>query len=180
MQPLFQRHGLTLVDVERVAIHGGSLRLWIAHAGAQVKPSVAALLAEERALGMTGRDYYRDFAARAAQLREELRDKLRGLKSRGLRIAGYGAAAKGAVLLNYAGIGTDLVDFVADRSPHKQGRYVPGVRIPVRASAALLESQPDYVLLLAWNFEDEIRVQQAEYLRRGGRFIVPVPRVRFD
>jgi len=180
VQPLFQRHGLELVDVERVAIHGGSLRMWVAHTGAKAKPSVAELLAEERALGMDRRDYYRDFAARAGQLREDLREKLRGLKNRGLRIAGYGAAAKGAVLLNFAGVGPELIDFVADRSPHKQGRYVPGVRIPVRAPSALLDAQPDYLLLLAWNFEDEIRAQQAEYLRRGGRFIVPVPQVRID
>ncbi len=180
VQPLFQRHGLELVDVEHVAIHGGSLRLWVAHTGAAVKPSVAALLAEERALGMNRRDYYRDFATRASNLREELRGQLRGLKSRGLSIAGYGAAAKGAVLLNFASIGTELIDFVADRSPHKQGRYVPGVHIPVLSPAALLEKQPDYVLLLVWNFEDEIRTQQAEYLRRGGRLIVPVPKVRID
>jgi hypothetical protein len=84
------------------------------------------------------------------------------------------------VLLNYAGISTDLLDFVVDRSPHKQGRYLPGVRIPVRAPAALLDDRPDYVLLLAWNFEDEIRAQQATYVERGGRFIVPIPQVRLD
>ena len=178
--PLFARHGLSLVDVERVPIHGGSLRLWVAHAGTPVQPSVAALLAEEAALGMTGLPYYRDFASRVSALREELVGILRRLKHEGRRLAAYGAAAKGAVLLNYAGIGPDLLDFVADRSPHKQGRYLPGVRIPVRPAIALLEDQPDYVLLLAWNFEDEIRAQQAPYLQRGGRFIVPIPQVRLD
>jgi hypothetical protein len=178
--PLFARHGLVLIDVERVPIHGGSLRLWVAHAGARVESSVAEHLAEEKALGMTQPSYYRDFANRVAALRDDLVATLQRLKGGGRRIAAYGAAAKGAVLLNFAGIGTDLVDYVVDRSPHKQGRYLPGVRIPVRPAAALLDDQPDFVLLLAWNFEDEIRRQQADYLQRGGRFIVPIPKVRLD
>jgi SAM-dependent methyltransferase len=177
---LLARHQLVLADVERVAIHGGSLRLWIAHAGSEVRPSVAALLAEERGLGMTRIDYYRDFGTRVSALRDDLVSYLRRLKAEGKRIAAYGAAAKGAVLLNYARIDKELVDFVADRSPHKQGRYLPGVRIPIRGPEALLKDRPDYVLLLAWNFEDEIRAQQADYLRQGGRFIVPVPAIRTD
>jgi SAM-dependent methyltransferase len=150
------------------------------HAGSEVRPSVAALLAEERALGMTRIDYYRDFAARVSTLRDNLVACLRRLKAEGKHVAAYGAAAKGAVLLNYAQIDGDLLDFVADRSPHKQGRFLPGVRIPIRGRSALLEDRPDFVLLLAWNFEEEIRAQQAEYLRQGGRFIVPVPIVRTD
>jgi SAM-dependent methyltransferase len=177
---LLARHQLVLADVERVPIHGGSLRLWIAHAGSEVRPSVAALLAEERALGMTRIDYYRDFAARVSTLRDNLVAHLRRLKADGKHVAAYGAAAKGAVLLNYAQIGGDLLDFVSDRSPHKQGRFLPGVRIPIRGPEALLKDRPDFVLLLAWNFEEEIRAQQAEYLRQGGRFIVPVPTVRTD
>ena len=177
---LLARHQLVLADVERVPIHGGSLRLWIAHAGSEVQPSVTALLAEERELGMTRIDYYRDFGMRVSALRDDIVAYLRQLKAEGKRIGAYGAAAKGAVLLNYARIDTDLVDFVADRSPHKQGRYLPGVRIPIRGPEALIEDRPDYVLLLAWNFEDEIRAQQADYLRQGGRFIVPVPAIRTD
>jgi SAM-dependent methyltransferase len=177
---LLARHRLVLSDVERVPIHGGSIRLWIAHPGTEVRPSVAAMLAEERALGMTHVDYYRDFAERVSALRGNLIDCLRRLKAEGNRIAAYGAAAKGAVLLNYAQIDGELIDFVVDRSPHKQGRYLPGVRIPIRAPDALLKERPDYVLLLAWNFEEEIRVQQAAYLRQGGRFIVPVPVIRTD
>ena len=178
--PLFRRHKLDLVDVERTPIHGGSLRLWVSHAGAQVKPAVAKLAAEEAELGMTRRDYYRGFADRVSALRNDLVDQLRRLKGEGRRLAAYGAAAKGTVLLNYAQVGNDLIDYVADRSPHKQGRYLPGVRIPVRPPGALLEGRPDYVLLLAWNLEDEIREQQAPYLQQGGRFIIPVPRVRID
>lgn len=177
---LLVRNDLVLADVERIPIHGGSIRLWIACAGSDVRPSVAALLAEERALGMTGIDYYRDFAAHVSTLRDNLVACLRRLKAEGNHLAAYGAAAKGAVLLNYAQIDGDLLDFVADRSPHKQGRFLPGVRIPIRAPSALMEDHPDFVLLLAWNFEEEIRAQQAEYLRQGGRFIVPVPIVRTD
>jgi SAM-dependent methyltransferase len=178
--PLLERHGLSLIDVERVPIHGGSLRFWISHVGSQPKPSVATLLAEERALGMDNRGYYRDFASRVSALREALVAQLRQLKNQGHRIAAYGAAAKGAVLLNFIQVGSDIVDFVADRSPHKQGRYLPGVRIPIRPPIALLEERPDFVLLLAWNFEDEIRKQQVEYTQQGGRFIVPIPTVRID
>jgi SAM-dependent methyltransferase len=178
--PLFRRQGLDLVDVERTPIHGGSLRLSVAHLGTKPGPRVATLAAEEEALGMTRGDYYRDFAHRVSALRDDLVSRLYGLKKQGRRVAAYGAAAKGAVLLNYAGIGNDVIDFVADRSPHKQGRYLPGVRIPVRPPAALLDDKPDYVLLLAWNFEEEIRKQQAQYLQQGGRFIVPVPEVRLD
>jgi SAM-dependent methyltransferase len=178
--PLFARHGLTLVDVERVPIHGGSLRLWAAHEGEQVGSSVAAMVAEETRLGLTSLPYYRDFAKRVLCLRDDLVTSLRKLKAEGRSLAAYGAAAKGVVLLNFAHIGRDLIDFVVDRSPHKQGRYLPGVRIPVREPTAMLDEQPDYVLLLAWNLEEEIRQQQSDYIQRGGRFVVPIPRVHID
>ena len=114
-------------------------------------------------------------AERVDRIRAGLVDQLRQLRGDGATIAAYGAAAKGSTLLNYMGIGTDLVDFVVDRNVHKQGRLMPGVHIPVRDTSALLEEQPDYVLMLAWNFKDEILSQQAEYRRRGGKFIVPIP-----
>ena len=109
------------------------------------------------------------------QLKAELLALLRGLKAEGKTLAAYGAAAKGATLINYVGIGTDLVDFVVDRNVHKQGKYMPGRHIPIFGPDELLEVQPDFVLLLAWNFAAEIMAQQAEYARRGGRFVVPVP-----
>jgi hypothetical protein len=118
---------------------------------------------------------YRGFADRVATLCGELRDLLAGLKSQGSNIAAYGAAAKGATLLNAAGLPHGTLDFVVDRSPHKQGRYMPGVHLPIVSPDRLLEAMPDHLLLLAWNHADEIVLQQAEYGRRGGRFLLPVP-----
>jgi len=103
---------------------------------------------------------------------------LRGLKADGKSIAAYGAAAKGSTLVNYAGIGPELVDFVVDRNVHKQGLHMPGTHLPITDPEALLEQRPDYVLLLAWNYKDEVMAQQSDYLSRGGRFIVPVPSPR--
>jgi hypothetical protein len=176
---LFDRHGLRAVDVERLPIHGGSLRLTVARAASAraARPSIAALLAEEHARGMNAPDFYRSFARRVVELKAELRDLLARLKGEGHRLAAYGAAAKGSTLLNTFGIGTETLDFVADRSTYKQGLFMPGVRIPIAPPARLLESMPAYTLLLTWNFADEILRQQDEYRRRGGKFIVPIPKV---
>ena len=177
LRRLFARHSLSLNDVRRLPIHGGSLRLYVGH-GEEVSPAVEALLGEERAGGVAEIRYYEDFAQRVERIRESLLELLRGLKADGKRIAAYGAAAKGAMLINYVGIGTGLLDFVVDRNTHKQGRYMPGQHIPIFPCETLVSEQPDYCLLLAWNFADEIMNQQAEYIRRGGRFIVPVPTPR--
>jgi hypothetical protein len=123
-------------------------------------------------------DYFLGFAARVDDLRARLRDLLAGLKSQGHRIAAYGAAAKGATMLNACGIGTETIDFVADRSQYKQGRFMPGVHLPVVAPVRLLQDRPDDVLLLTWNFADEILEQQAAYRAEGGRFVIPVPEPR--
>jgi SAM-dependent methyltransferase len=172
---LLRRNGLVAIDVEQIPIHGGTLRVTGAKAGTPVGAAVTDLLAEEAQLGMTTIDYYRDFAARVDALCDELRALLLGLQRDGKRIAAYGAAAKGATLLNRIGVGAETIDFVADRNVHKQGRYMPGVRIPIVDPERLVTDAPDYVLLLAWNFADEVMAQQSEYKSRGGQFIVPVP-----
>ena len=175
---LFGQHGLAIVDVERIAIHGGSLRVYAAHEGSRTPDlAVAQLLEEEEASGVTRREYFVGFGQRVGALGEELHRVLADFRSRGDSMAGYGAAAKGTVLLNAFGIGADILDFVADRSPHKQGYYVPGVHIPIVPSERLVEAMPDATLLLAWNFAEEILEQQRQYRNLGGRFIIPGPTV---
>jgi SAM-dependent methyltransferase len=180
LRHLFERHGLRVWDVERVPIHGGSLRVYAGRRDAAPEASgrVQALLREEADWGVGRAEPYRALSGRAGAIKEALCGLLADLKGRGKRLAAYGASAKGSVLLNWCGLGAGVLDFVVDRSPFKQGRYMPGVRLPIHAPGRLLEAMPDYVLLLTWNFAQEILAQQADYCRRGGRFIRPVPDVR--
>jgi SAM-dependent methyltransferase len=174
---LFRMHSLFLNNVKRLSIHGGSLRIYV-EKKENVSSTVQDMLKAEASEKVTNIDYYRDFAAKVESVRKDLRELLTTLKGNGAKIAAYGAAAKGSTMINYSGIGTEFVDFVVDRNTHKQGLYMPGRHIPVLAPEALLERAPDYVLLLAWNFADEILQQQKEYQQRGGRFIIPVPHPR--
>ena len=174
---LFRRHGMYINDVKRIPIHGGSLRIHIEKREA-VKEGMRGLLAEEAELGIDGFQYFETFSRRVQGIRRELRDLLTTLKQEGRRIAAYGAAAKGTIMLNYIGADRELIDYVVDRNVHKHDKYMPGAQVPIRDTSMLLEDMPDYVLLLPWNFTDEILEQQAEYRKRGGHFIIPIPSVR--
>jgi SAM-dependent methyltransferase len=175
VRQLVRRHGLFLNDVERFPdLHGGTLRWWVSLHEAE-SPRLREALDDEERGGVTQLDHYLGFGERVQATQRALRDLLGGLRAEGARIAAYGAAAKGATLLNSSGIDVSTVEFVVDRNPHKQGRWMPGARLPILDPAALLERRPDYLLLLAWNFKDEIIAQQAEFASQGGRFIVPVP-----
>lgn len=171
---LFRSHGLFLNDVKRLSIHGGSLRLYIEKTE-NVKQSVKQLLQLEAEENIDKVVYYRDFSDKVQQVKCELKELLIGLKRKGKKIAAYGAAAKGSTLINYIEIGHDLIDFVVDRNVHKQGLYMPGQHLPICGTEKLLKEKPDYVLLLSWNFADEILKQQEAYRRQGGKFIIPVP-----
>ena len=177
---LFARHGLTIYDVERLEIHGGSLRI---HASTErsappQSARVLALLEEEQRAGISRSEFYQGFAERVSRLKRDLRTMLDQLRGSGKRIAAYGASAKGTTLLNYFGIDGDTLEFVADRSTVKQGHFTPGTHLPIRPPEALLEERPDYVLLLTWNFADEILRQQDAFRQQGGRFIIPIPELR--
>lgn len=171
---LFRAHALFINDVAHFPIHGGSLRLFV-EPKENVHESARTLLAEEAQQGVTGIEYYHNFAIRVRCIRQTLRELLTRLKDGGKRIAAYGAAAKGSTLINYFDIGTEFLDFVVDRNTHKQGLYMPGKHLPILAPEKLLERKPDYTLLLCWNLSQEILAQQQEYRQKGGKFIIPVP-----
>jgi SAM-dependent methyltransferase len=180
VQRIFAAQGLTIWDVETLSTHGGSLRVWAQHAAnpRPVEPSVAAMLAEEDAAGMRGHAFYGGLQARADEIKQELLGFLIEQKRAGCTVAAYGAAAKGCTLLNYAGVRPDLLPFVVDASPHKQGRYLPGSRIPVLAPEALQRHCPDFVLILPWNLREEIQADHRYVRGWGGRFVTAIPELR--
>ncbi len=178
LSALFEPHGLQVTDVQRLDIHGGSLRVFACPASRAVPAeAVAALLAEESACGLGDVAYYRDFVRRVECLRDDLRAELERRTAAGQRLAGYGASAKGSTLMSYVGIDDRHLDYIVDRSTVKQRRFTPGNRLEILPPDVLARRRPDAVLLLTWNFAQEIVRQQRGYLDAGGTFIVPVPRV---
>ncbi len=181
VEQVFAKHGLVLFDVEEVQTQGGSLRIYGRHAvhGARVvSPRVTAMRERERELKLDRLEPYRAFSERVMRVKRNLLRFLIEAKDSNKTIAAYGAPAKGNTLLNYCGIRTDFIDYTMDRSPHKQGHYLPGSHIPILPPDAIRNTKPDYLLILAWNLKDEIMEQMAFIREWGGRFVVPLPHVR--
>jgi SAM-dependent methyltransferase len=179
-QRVFAAHALTVFDVEELPTHGGSLRVFLRHAGdASRAPTgnVAKVLADERAAGLERLERYAAFQERVSETKRALLDFLIGAKRAGKGIVAYGAAAKGNTLLNYCGVRSDFIDYVADRSPHKQGRYLPGTHLPIAPPERIRETRPDYLLILPWNIREEVMEQNSFIREWGGRFVVPIPTV---
>lgn len=174
---VFARHGLRVYDVDELSTHGGSLRIYADHGLAPVGPRVAALLAAERAAELDRLEPYLRFGATAQRVKRDLLRFLIDAREAGKVVAGYGAPAKGNTLLNYAGVRTDLLAYTVDRSPHKQGTFLPGTHIPVYAPAHIFANRPDYVLILPWNIRAEIVEQMRGIREWGGQFVVPIPRL---
>jgi len=179
VERIFAKHGITLVDVEELPTHGGSLRIYGRHDGYGAPSlNVLKMRDKEMAAGLDSMESYRGFGERVKKTKRDLLRFLIGVREEGKSIVGYGAPAKGNTLLNYCGIGTDFLDYTVDLSPHKQGMHLPGSRIPVFAPEVIFETKPDYVLILPWNLEDEIIAQMSAIRDWGGKFVVPIPDVR--
>jgi len=180
VERVFAAHGLTIFDVEELPTHGGSLRIYARHneiTGQAVNSSVETLKERECATGYATLAHYLSFATQVEETKHKLLEFLIQTKRAGKSIAGYGAPGKGNTLLNYCGIRSDFLDYTVDRSPHKQGMYLPGTHIPIHAPEKIRETQPDYLLILPWNLKDEI-MRQVAYIREwGGQFVVPIPEV---
>lgn len=179
-EKIFLQHGLVLFDVEEIAPQGGSLRIYARHEDDTSRPveaRVDALREREIAAGMTSLDYYRGFNDKVNRSKRELLTFLIAAKEENKRIAAYGAPAKGNTLLNFCGVRTDFIDYTVDVSPHKQGRLLPGTRIPIHAPDRIMESKPDYVLVLPWNIKDEIMQTMSGIREWGGKFVIPLPHV---
>lgn len=181
VERIFDHHGLTLFDVEEIPTHGGSLRIYGRHKDDHSKPvteTAKALKAREIAVGFTDLDYYSNFTEKVKETKRKILEFLIQVKREGKTVVGYGAPGKGNTLLNYCGIMTDFIDYTVDRSPHKQGKLLPGSRIPVYAPEKIEETKPDYIFILPWNLKDEIINQMSVVRTWGGKFVVPIPEIQ--
>ncbi|MBI4180077.1 class I SAM-dependent methyltransferase [bacterium] len=176
LERLLRRNGLVLSDAEALPIHGGSVRITVRKNG-QASTRARTMLAGEQALGLDRISAYRAFSGAADKVRDSLKRLLGNLVKDGKRVAGYGAAAKAAVMMNACGIGRDLVQYVVDASSHKQGKFMPGTHQPIYAPERLQSDPPDYLVIFPWNIRDEIMRQESGFAARGGKFIVPIPEV---
>ncbi|GFE60816.1 class I SAM-dependent methyltransferase [Geobacter sp. AOG2] len=180
-EKIFAAHGLTLFDVEELPTHGGSLRIFARHTenvSREVSPRVHELRAREVASGIPRLDSYGDFAEKVKETKRKLLQFLISARREGKSVAGYGAPGKGNTLLNYCGIRTDFLDYTVDRNPYKQGKFLPGTHIPIYDPEKIMETKPDYLLILPWNFKEEI-MEQNNYIREwGGKFVIPIPEVK--
>ncbi|NHC34863.1 class I SAM-dependent methyltransferase [Scytonema millei] len=180
VEKVFATHGLTIFDVEQLSTHGGSLRIYVSHAedtSKSISQQVKALRSEEKVTGFTTLEHYFSFAQKVKETKFKLLDFLITAKKQGKSIVGYGAPGKGNTLLNYCGIRTDFIDYTVDRSSFKQGKLLPGTRIPIFNPNKILETKPDYLLILPWNLQNEIMEQMAYIRDWGGKFVVPIPEV---
>ncbi|MBK9308739.1 MAG: class I SAM-dependent methyltransferase [Nitrospira sp.] len=181
VEQVFARHGMKLFDVEELSTHGGSLRIYAAHQDDASKPigqRAKELKSREEALGFGRFDHYLSFGPQVEATKRKLLSFLISAKQEGKQVVGYGAPAKGNTLLNYCGVRTDLINCTVDRSPHKQGHFLPGVRIPIYGPERIREAQPDYLLILPWNIREEIMEQMSHIREWGGKFVVPIPEVK--
>ena len=179
VRTLFARHGLVIFDVEELPTHGGSLRIFARHESdpRPIESAVEKIIAAENEFGLTSIARYQRFAEQVRETKRLLLDFLIAAKRDGKSIVGYGAPGKGNTLLNYCGIRSDFIDYTVDRSPHKQGNFLPGSRIPILAPERIFQTKPDYVLILPWNLRDEISTQMKAIREWGGKFVVPIPKV---
>jgi SAM-dependent methyltransferase len=181
VEKIFAHHGIVLFDVEKLSTHGGSLRIYGRHLedhGKKLSDRYKNLMEEELEAGVDKLDYYRSFGRQVIETKHKLLDFLIDAKRKGKRIAGYGAPGKGNTLLNYCGIREDFIDFTVDRNPYKQGKFLPGTHIPIHSPERIDETRPDYILILPWNFKEEIMQQMAHIKDWGAKFIIPIPEVQ--
>ena len=180
-QRIFAAHGMRVYDKEELTTHGGSLRLYICHADDAKRPdtpAVAEMLQREVQAGLGDLETYRRFSEAVVSTKCDLLEFLVTARREGKSVVGYGAPAKGNTLLNYCGVKTDMMEFTVDRSPHKVGKLLPGVRIPIRAPEAILERRPDFVLILPWNLKEEVMAQMSAIREWGGKFVIPIPSIQ--